>query len=381
MKKGCYVGDIKDHDRVRGIFCVNSGRILKTKNGVPYLALTLMDKTGTIEARLWDIPDTLKDVPASGSFLDIEAEAQSFRDSVQLKIDRIFPVNDMSDIPIEDFLPVTNANRDALWARLKAIIKEVLDPTLRPLIDKIFSTTGYKREFFRAPAGKQIHHAYLGGLLEHTVGVASLAIEVLKVYTHLDRNLLISGALVHDLGKIKEFRYDAPPIDYTDEGRLLGHLVIGASLLDDISRVIGLDVNHPRILALKHLVLSHHGERDFGAAVEPMTEEAVILYLLDDMDAKINYMASLRKELSETSVSSEDNSKRWTGFQRVMGRYLFLTPLERDRILLSHMLGKNTDSRQGNSLRSDIQRCPDGDLEGQPSLWSVRKAGDEPDSN
>ncbi len=323
MKKGTYISDIVSQGMVDGIFCIESSKILTTKNGDPYLALTLMDKTGSIEARLWELPSNFTP-PEPGSFFKITAEVQTFRDNLQLKIIKLEPISLELTNP-EEFLPVTNLDRDFLWKKIKSFIKTVQDPVLRPVLDWIFSELGYKRLIYNAPAAKKVHHAYIGGLLEHTFGVTRLADKIVKIYSYLDRNLLIAGALLHDVGKIKEFKYDSPPIDYTDEGRLIGHLVLGTNIVDEASKNVGISLNNPRIIALKHLILSHHGQKEFGAVVEPMTEEAIVLYMIDDLDAKLNYLYSLKKEIDKTN-----KERSWTSFQHLMGRYFFLSPLKEE---------------------------------------------------
>ncbi len=353
MKKGAYIKDIISQGMIDGIFCIESSKILTTKNGDPYLALTLMDKTGKIEARLWDIPSEFTP-PQPGKFFKIAAEVQTFRDSLQLKIVKIEPVSKELP-PIEEFLPVTSFDRTSLWKKLKRFIRSVEDPILRPILDWIFSDLGFKKAIYNAPAAKKIHHAYIGGLLEHSLGVTKLADKICETYKQLDRNLLITGALVHDIGKTREFKYDSPPIDYTDEGRLIGHLVLGVNMVDEVASNIGISADHPRMLALKHLILSHHGQREFGAVVEPMTEEAMVLYMIDDMDAKLNYLLSLRKGLD-----GNKDEKIWTSFQHIMGRYFFLSPLKEEN------LSTQEDEIDENKQKTSLKKL-------QSTLWALDK--------
>jgi len=359
MKKGAYISDIVNQGIIDGIFCIESSKILTTKNGDPYLALTLMDKTGSIEARLWDLPPNFTP-PEQGSFLKVTAEVQTFRDNLQLKIIKIEPVSIEVTNP-EEFLPVTSFDRKVLWNKIKHFIKSIKDPVLRPVLDWIFSDLGFKKAIYNAPAAKKVHHAYIGGLLEHTLGVTRLADKIVDMYDYLDRNLLISGALVHDIGKIKEFKYDSPPIDYTDEGRLIGHLVLGSNIVDEASKNVGISLNNPRIIALKHLILSHHGQREFGAVVEPMTEEAMVLYMVDDLDAKLNYLCALKKELDKT-----DNGRCWTSFQHLMGRYFFLSPLKED---IEEIEESHTNRKKEKDFFKNIQS----------TLWSLEDKKDDSD--
>jgi 3'-5' exoribonuclease len=190
----------------------------------------------------------------------------------------------------------------------------VANPDLRRLMERLFSGS-LLEQFCTAPAAKKMHHAYIGGLLEHTLSVAGMAKKTCDHYGELDRDLLISGALVHDIAKTREFSYEAPPFDYTDSGRLLGHLVLGVEMVREAARE--LNGPAPKTLdALCHLILSHHGRHEFGAPVLPMTPEAIMLHHLDDMDAKMNYIGQLRNNMEESG---------WTGYQRPLERFLFLT--------------------------------------------------------
>ncbi|NDY42547.1 HD domain-containing protein [Dissulfurirhabdus thermomarina] len=316
MEKGIYIRDIQPNTTVEGTFCVQSRRLLETRNGAPYLALTLMDRTGDMEARVWDRARELAPVCGEGSYLRVRAEAQVFRDATQLKVLDLEPVPE-ADVTPADFLPATPEDREALWEELRRLAGEIGDEVLQGLVRAVFSDRDFRRAFYEAPAAKRMHHAYLGGLLEHTVAVGSLALDVAGRYPRLDRDLLLAGALLHDIGKVVEFRFDRPPLDYTDQGRLIGHMVLGTSLVDRFAAAAGLPADHHRLLALKHLVLSHHGQREFGAPVLPMMEEAVALNLIDDLDAKLNYLSGLRGEV-------EGEGYGWTPYQRLLDRYFFL---------------------------------------------------------
>ena len=326
--------------------------MLETKNGDPYLAITLVDRTGEIEGRVWNRARKIDSVFAQRDYVRIKGEAQKFRDAIQLKITHLEPVED-EKVDAGLFLPVTQADTEELWSEFNGYIKGIRSTVLSSLLNAIFRDQEISKAFRLAPAGKRMHHAYIGGLLEHSVSVTRLADSVCRLYPQLDRDLLVSGALIHDIGKIDEFSYSRPPIDYTDTGRLLGHVVLGTSIIDSFIAKLDIEASSPQIIALKHLVLSHHGQREFGAPVLPMIEEALVLNMIDDLDAKLNYLGRLKKDIHETGYS-------WTDYQRLFERYFYL-----------HGLEDVKENRAQKEAAGDIRTKKRPDL--QPSLWSGRK--------
>ncbi len=342
MDKGIFVSAIPDSGRVEGVFCVASKRLLETRHGDPYLAVTLLDNTGEVQARIWEDAVSASGRFDQGDYLWIKAEVQLFREEIQLKVVELERV-DAQEVDHALFLPACPQDVEALWGEFKRYLSRIKDPVLAPLLQEIFGNRRTARQFRRAPAAKRMHHAYLGGLLEHSVSVARLARAACREYPGLDFDLLMSAVLVHDIGKIHEFSYHRPPIDYTDQGRLLGHLVLGTAMLDEAARALGIPADNQRLIELRHLVLSHHGHREFGAPVLPMTQEAVTLHILDDLDAKLNYLKGLSEGLPP-------GGRSWTGYQRPMERYFYLP---------GPMPPGGRDGRKGDGL--------DGGL--QPRLW------------
>jgi len=343
MAKGTYVTDIRPGTQVQGIFCVDSKRLLETKSGAPYLALTLVDRSGRIEARMWDQAPEVDGIVSRGDYVHIRGEAQRFREAVQLRLIEVRPVEE--DVDPALFLPATDADIDALWGELQKFMKGIGTPALATLLHSIFRDLQIGRAFRQAPAAKRMHHACIGGLLEHTVSVARLAEAVCGLYPHLDRDLLLAAALLHDIGKIEEFSFRTPPIEYSDKGRLLGHLVLGVSIIERFAGELNVTDSAGKITALKHLVLSHHGQREFGAPVLPMMEEALVLHLLDDMDAKLNYLNSLKRDIPGPGHG-------WTEYQRLLERYFYLPGTLR------------TEEDRGGDEAGDTSR---------PAAWSGRQ--------
>ena len=198
------------------------------------------------------------------------------------------------------------------------MIASVSDGGLQQLLNNIFNGE-ILDQYCSAPAAKKMHHAYIGGLLEHTLSVTSLAEKIAGHYPGLDRDILVTGALLHDLAKIEEFNFQSPSFDYTDQGRLLGHLVIGVDMVRQAAAGIN-DLSPQRLDLVCHLILSHHGRHEFGAPVLPMTQEAILLHHIDDMDAKMNYTEQLREKVDEPGY-------HWSDYQRPLERFLYLPSL------------------------------------------------------
>lgn len=317
MDKGIFIDAIKADSRVEGIFCVASKRLLETRNGSPYLALNLMDRTGEIEARMWENAAREDGRFSAGDYVLVEADAQLFRNAVQLRIRSVDPVS-RDAVVGSDFMPVAPVDLDMYEKMLDKFIRSIKRDPLGPFIKALFRRGGSIRQsYLKAPAAKRMHQAYLGGLLEHSVAVTSLAHEIVGLYPMLDGELLVAGAIVHDIGKVQEFSYDAPPIDYTDRGRLLGHASIGVEILDQCAGDAGFSSSHPDLLALKHMVLSHHGRYEFGAPVLPMTAEAMVLHHVDEVDAKLSFLRDLSKTV-------EGHGPAWTPYQRLFERFFYL---------------------------------------------------------
>ncbi len=317
-EKKLFVSELQEGRQVRDLFLLSRKTLAETKAGKPYLSLTLMDKTGEIEARVWDNAVALDRVAEVGDVIAVQAIAKSYQNQVQLTVSGIRRAG-QEEVVLADFMPASKRSDGEMRRELAVFIDSVSDGGLQRLLKNLFHGDLLER-FCQAPAAKKMHHAYIGGLLEHTLSVTGMADKSADHYPGLDRDLLVAGALVHDIAKTEEFSYRSLPFDYTDRGRLLGHLVLGAEMVQNAARTIkGLD--RLRVDTLAHLVLSHHGRYEFGAPVLPMTPEAILLHHLDDMDAKMNYIDQLREKQEEPG---------WTDFQRPLERFLYLRPLVDD---------------------------------------------------
>ena len=312
MKK-VYVKNIAARDRVDAPFLVKDKMIGMAKNGKPYMTLKLMDCTGEVEGRIWDRVDEFSARFNRDDFIHVSGKASVYLGRMQLVIQELNRL-DEAEIDLVDFLPVSARPVDEMVAELQAVIDMLDDPDLKRLMEDFLSDADFMAGYTRAPAAKAMHHVCLGGLLEHSLAVAGLAADISRRYPDLNRDLLVVGALLHDVGKVAELRYQRS-FEYTDAGKLLGHIVIGVEMVEEKIRCLG---NFPQDLAvhLKHLLLSHHGQYEYGSPKRPKTMEAVILNFLDDLDSKINGV--------RTHIEREpDSESAWTQYHKHYDRYFF----------------------------------------------------------
>ncbi len=313
---GQRIADIAPNQDVVGTFAVEEKQLRTTKNGKPFLTLKLRDKTGSVTARLWENAAEAAETFAGHKVFRIKGRSELFRDEVQIHIHAAEPVPS-EDVDPSDFLPVCPKDPDALWKDFQGLLQKVRKQAHRELLHAFFSDTPLMNAFRKAPAAKNVHHAYLGGLLEHTLGVMQLSALIAAQYPSLDRDILLMGAFLHDIGKVHEFTYDLV-IEYSDVGRLVGHMVLGVEILN--AKVAACkDFPKETAVLLKHLILSHHGLPEYGAVQSPMTREAIALHLADDLDAKMN-------SLDEILAKNDDPESLWTAYQSLYGRYFYKGP-------------------------------------------------------
>jgi 3'-5' exoribonuclease len=300
---------LADGEPVTACFSVVQTNTGRTRSDSPYLRLQLADCYGTLEARLWDDIDDAVAMIRAGSYVGVRGRIETYHDQRQLRIEEIAVL----DVGLEDlvlFLPRSARAAEHMDAELAVIIDSLADDALRRLVGTVLRPDGDVGQAFRlAPAAKHNHHAYLGGLIEHTLSVARICDSLAFHYGDiLDRDLLIAAALLHDLGKVREIgaRSGFP---YTDEGKLLGHIVIGMQMVADAARDVP-ELSAGRLLLLQHLIASHQGRYEWHSPREPRTLEAIVLHFADDLDAKLYQAAAL---LDAVSVG-------WTAYDRSFGR-------------------------------------------------------------
>jgi len=325
MEKELFVADLARQENrvITSFFLVHSKEIRTTKEGKPYLALRLGDQTGVVEARVWDLPGPeAGETEALGAFeaddfVKVQARVELYRDRPQLKIEKLRRARP-EEVNWADFFPRTQKDVEAMYAELRGIAAKVSNAHLCQLLLSVLDDREIAAKLKQAPGAKSLHHAYLGGLLEHMVSLCQLCQVVASHYKTLDLDLLLAGAILHDLGKIDELSYPRPgseacAFDYTTPGRLLGHIVLA---LEVVNAKMALLAGFPEELRrlVQHLLVSHHGQLEFGSPVVPQFREAIVLHYLDDLDSKL--------EAIESSLAAETEGE-WTAWNRALARQLF----------------------------------------------------------
>jgi 3'-5' exoribonuclease len=310
------VADLEPRQQVTGLFLVQAKDVRQKKTGEPYLALTLIDRTGDIDAKMWDNVADIVDTFDRDDFVRVKGETQLYQNKLQLTLHRIARV-DESEVDLADFLPASKRDPEEMFAELQALIASNGDPHLRALLENVFADAEIADAFKRAPAAKAIHHNWLGGLIEHVLSLASLARDAARHYPFIDQDLLLAGVVLHDIGKIRELSF-ARSFNYTTEGSLLGHIQIALRLLAD-----KYPPGFPGKLRnlIEHLILSHHGQLEFGSPKLPLFPEAMLLHHLDNMDSKM--------ELMRSTIARNPLGAEWTGYVPAIERYV----LDKDRYL------------------------------------------------
>ena len=302
-----YIREFKEGDRITGVYLCKHKQAAVTKNGKPYENVILQDKTGTLDAKIWDPNSQGIDDFDAMDYIEIMGDVTSFAGALQISIKRARKAGEGEYDP-GDYLPVSARDRDEMYRQLMSYVNSVKNKWLSALLKYFFvENPEFMRAFQFSSAAKSVHHGFVGGLLEHTLSVAGLCEHYTKMYPYLNRDLLITAALFHDMGKTRELSL-FPVNDYTDDGQLLGHIMIGAEMVHDAIRQIP---GFPAKLEseMKHCNLAHHGELEYGSPKKPALAEAAALNLADNTDAKL-------ETLREIFDSAKDASG-WLGYNRL----------------------------------------------------------------
>ena len=300
-----YINELRDGEMLSETYLCKSKQTLKTKAGKSYYSLLLQDKTGTLDAKVWELSNGIENFD-SMDYIHIDGQITSFQNSLQLNIKRVRKSQEGEYDP-SDFVPTTTKNIDEMYNEILSIISKITDPYLNKLVSSFFVED---KEFIKAfkyhSAAKTVHHGFVGGLVEHTLGVTKLCEYMAANYPLINRDLLVSAALFHDLGKLDEIS-TFPENDYTDDGQLLGHIYIGTEKVGARIRTIP---NFPKSLEneLKHCILSHHGELEYGSPKKPALIEAVALTYADNTDAKLQTMTEI--------LNGADDKSDWLGYNK-----------------------------------------------------------------
>jgi 3'-5' exoribonuclease len=288
--KSPYISELEVNKSITAAFLVQSKEVREKKSGEPYLSLILSDKSGKMDSKMWDNVAEVADTFDRDDFVKVKGVVQLHLNRPQLIVHKIRALAD-TEVDFADFFPASKRNPDEMWAELRGIVSGVQNAHLRALLDAILDDPETARRYRMAPAAKSIHHAFLGGLLEHVLSLCGLCKITAGHYPAIDLDLMIAGAVLHDIGKIQELSYDRG-FNYSTAGQLLGHISIGIRMIGDkIHAVPGFP--EPLRNLLEHMVLSHHGRLEFGSPKLPQFPEALLLHYLDDMDSKMESMRAL----------------------------------------------------------------------------------------
>ena len=282
--------------------------VRKDSRGAPYLSLKLVDRTGSVDARMWGrLPEDLVQEIPGPAYVDVEGNAHEYRGTLQVKLDRL-RVMRRDEVDEEDYLPATEQDRRALAAELEEAGRNLENEDLRQLFELMVSDGDFWEAFCEAPAAKGMHHARIGGLLEHSVGCLRVARSLAEIYP-VDRDLLFFGAIFHDVGKVRELSWDSGGFAYTTEGRLLGHVVLGERLVSSYIRMLPAFSEELR-LKLSHVLISHQGEIEYGSPERPKTMEALLVHLIDNLDARAAMYIESIQNVSPGGWSHHENPLR-----------------------------------------------------------------------
>jgi 3'-5' exoribonuclease len=318
MRKINFIEQLREGDRVEDVFLVKSSRLAETRAGKPYLILDLVDKSGEIGGPVWENAEKTEEICQAGGFVFIKALVQSYREKLQLRFEDIQPVC-KDDVQLSDFIPASSIDMAEMGRQIQKIVASIDNSWVRKLLHRFFSKGEIWEGFQTAPAAKGIHHAYIGGLMEHCLSMAKMADMLADHYPGIDRSILLAGVLLHDIGKIKELKEQVGLVEYTSVGRLKGHLVMGSEMVAAEAVAIK-DFPEEILTHIQHCILSHHGRLEFGSPTVPMTPEAFLLSFIDDLDSKMNLIEQLRRK-------QKTEGEQWTEYQRSLERYLYLGPL------------------------------------------------------
>ena len=345
--KSPYVREMKPNQVVTTTFLVHVKDVRQKKSGDPYLSLLLGDRTGEIDAKMWDNVAEVMDTFDRDDFVKVKGLLQIFHNRPQLTIHKMVRVLD-SDIDFGDYFPASERDPLEMFAELRGIVNGIGNPHLRDLLNAFLDDEPLARMYRTAPAAKSVHHAWLGGLIEHVLSICRLGKTIAAQYAYIDLDLLLTGAILHDVGKIAELTYERS-FGYSSEGQLLGHIVIGLRLLHE--KLQRFPEFPPKLRVLvEHMIISHHGELEFGSPKIPLFLEAQLLHFLDNLDSKMECM----RKVVETDRYVEGC---WTGYS---------SPLDRVVLKTQRYLEEEADSSVEPALRVPPEAVSTAEIPGHP---------------
>lgn len=315
-----FIADLKPGQLIDDqVFLIRSKDLRTTTQGGLYIHAVLADKTGELPARAWQANESMFNALPEGGLIRLKGRTESYKGSNQFIIDAIRPLDPGSGVDMAEFLPTTKLDVERMWGRLVEILRTIKNPHITALLAEFLEDEALVAAFKRSPAATNMHHAYLGGLLEHTLQLLEVATRVIPLYPKLSMDLVLGGLFLHDIGKTKEISCETS-IGYSDDGQLIGHIALAAIWIDKKCDAVAAKTGKPfpdRIRwALQHIILSHHGKYEFGSPKLPAIPEAIAIHYLDNLDAKVNMF------LSDIENDKDPNS-RWTNFNRGLETKVF----------------------------------------------------------
>jgi len=306
-----YLSELKEDEQIIEHYLCKFKQSQKTRSGKTYYSLKLQDKTAIIDAKVWELNKDIANFE-EGDMIKIDGIVQSYQTELQIKINKIRPSREGEFVP-SDFIPTTEKDIEEMYAQLTAIIKTVENTHIKTLLENIFIKDTARVNMIKThAAAKSMHHGYLGGLLEHILSVTEICDFMSPRYKYVNRDILLAGALLHDIGKIYELM-PMPRSEYTDDGQMLGHIILGVEMVAmEVAQIEGFP--HQLASLIKHLIISHHGEYAFGSPKLPSTSEAILLHYADNMDAKLKTF--------EEVIEKDATPGPWTGYHKALERYI-----------------------------------------------------------
>ena len=316
-----FINEMAAGETINDIYMVRDPILRSTTRGDLYIAMFLGDRTGQLNGRMWQATENVyKSLPKPG-FVHIKGRSELYQDNLQIVVNTVTPI-DPAKVSVDDFLARTTNDVGQMFADVKEVVAGLQNADLKALCEAFLADEALMADFCKAPGGMKVHHGYIGGLLEHTHNMLRVAQAILPLYPHVQRDLVLAGVFLHDMGKTQELAYDMA-FAYTDSGQLIGHITKTMVMIQqkaDTLRTNGRQISQEALDALGHIVLSHHGQLEFGSPKLPATAEAFMVYYLDDLDAKMNQVnAAIEGELSDAN---------WTAWQNTLQTRLYRKRLD-----------------------------------------------------
>ncbi len=316
-----FISEIEPGQEINDIYMVSDPILRSTTRGDLYIAMFLSDRSGQLNGRMWQAAEAVYNSLPKPGFIHIQGRSELYQNNLQIIINNIGIV-DAAKVSLEDFLAQTKKDSKQMFAEVKSIVGKIKNPQLKALVGEFLADTGLMKKFCDAPGGTKLHHNYLGGLLEHTHNMLKVADVILPLYPQVQADLVLAGTFLHDMGKTEELTYDMA-FSYTDSGQLIGHIVQTLLMVNkkaDALAAKGKEIDETTMNTLGHIILSHHGQYDFGSPKLPATAEAFMVNYIDDLDAKINQVTA--------AIENERSDSNWTGWKNALQTRLYKKRIE-----------------------------------------------------